>query len=64
MSEHRCPAPGCERRIKVTLFACLDHWFQLPKDIRDAIWGAYRTKDTAWHAATAATAQEWWRANL
>lgn len=41
MSGHECPAPGCERRVPSSQFACRAHWYSLPKDIRDAIWAGY-----------------------
>ena len=37
----QCPAPGCKKLIGVDLYACRDHWFSLPKDLRDRIYGAY-----------------------
>jgi len=39
---HRCHAPGCKRQVPPRMFACRDHWFSLPKKIRDAIWREYR----------------------
>lgn len=39
---HICHAPGCTRRIPARLFACREHWYALPKKIRDAIWREYR----------------------
>jgi hypothetical protein len=38
----RCPFPGCDRTIPVTLFACAQHWFSLGQAQRDEINAAYR----------------------
>lgn len=43
-ADRRCPYEGCPRRIGRELFACSEHWFTLPKGIRDDInraWRAY-----------------------
>lgn len=37
-----CPAPGCHRSIGLEMFACREHWFSLPKEIRDEVWSSYR----------------------
>ena len=39
---HECPAPGCGVKIPGRLFACREHWFVLPKPLRDRIWATYR----------------------
>lgn len=39
---HRCPGPGCERRVPADQLACRDHWFQVPKPLRDEVWSAWR----------------------
>ena len=41
----RCPARGCSALIPRSRAFCRDHWFQIPKPLRDAIWGAHRRKD-------------------
>ena len=40
--DHNCHWPGCERQVPPAKWGCSPHWFKLPKDIRDAIWRAYR----------------------
>src|SRR6185436_4979512 len=39
---HTCHAPGCNRLVPASMYACREHWFSLPKRIRDAIWWEYR----------------------
>lgn len=39
---HECPYPECRERIPLRLFACRDHWYALPREIRDDVWSAYR----------------------
>lgn len=39
---HRCHWPECRRAIAPKLWGCRQHWFALPKEIRDRIWRAYR----------------------
>lgn len=38
---HKCPAPGCEKAIPRHMLACRQHWFQIPKPLRDDVWAAY-----------------------
>lgn len=40
---HRCPGPKCERRVAADQLACRDHWFQVPKALRDEVWSAWRS---------------------
>lgn len=39
---HTCHWPDCTREVPPKMWGCPQHWFQLPKPIRDAIWRAYR----------------------
>lgn len=39
---HICHAPDCKRPVPPKMFACKEHWFALPPDLRDAIWHEYR----------------------
>jgi hypothetical protein len=39
---HRCPSPGCDKRISTALFACRPHWFSIPGDIRREILKHYK----------------------
>lgn len=31
---HRCPAPGCAKRVRDDVLFCRDHWWSLPHRIR------------------------------
>ena len=39
--EHTCHWPGCPRPVAPKLWGCREHWFRLPKHLRDAIWASY-----------------------
>lgn len=39
---HTCHWPGCTRQVPPAMWGCRQHWFQLPKYLRDKIWAAYR----------------------
>ena len=39
---HTCHATNCEVPVPPTMFMCKQHWFMLPKNMRDAIWDTYR----------------------
>ena len=39
---HTCHAQGCSTTVPRKLFMCRKHWYQLPKDLRDAVWATYR----------------------
>lgn len=66
---HHCHWPGCKRRVPPAAWGCRDHWYKLPKALRDRIWRAYRlgqedTKTpTASYVAVARDVQEWISAN-
>lgn len=61
---HECPAPGCTRRVPSIMYACRQHWFALPKSIRDEIWRAYRREPLSdEHVAAMQAAAEWFREN-
>lgn len=38
---HTCHAMACPARVPPAMFMCKGHWFQLPKDMRDAVWATY-----------------------
>lgn len=63
--KHECHWPGCEVQVSPAKWGCPNHWFQLPKRIRDAIWRAYdpgqerRLDPSAAYMRAAREAQEW-----
>lgn len=40
--QHHCHWPGCKRQVPPALWGCREHWFKLPKGLRDRIWATYR----------------------
>jgi hypothetical protein len=38
---HRCPGPHCTRIVPDAMLMCRHHWYQVPPELRDAVWGAY-----------------------
>jgi len=41
MAVHKCFHPYCDTTVPITMFGCRQHWFSLPKELRDEIWAAY-----------------------
>jgi len=39
---HRCKWNGCHRTIASTLYMCAEHWFRLPRALRNELWDGYR----------------------
>lgn len=43
MSEaHTCHHPNCNEPVPPARLACRKHWFELPQDLRNAVWRTYR----------------------
>lgn len=42
MKKRPCRHPTCTRVVPAQMWGCRDHWFALPRYIRDAISAAYR----------------------
>lgn len=38
---HHCHATGCQQSVPPAVFMCKQHWFMLPRRMRDAIWRTY-----------------------
>lgn len=38
---HHCHWPGCGKQVPPAMWGCKEHWFRLPKYLRDKIWAAY-----------------------
>jgi hypothetical protein len=57
---HKCPKNGCDRQVARWLFACRQHWLELPRPVRDAVlctWqGGLGEPGTETHAAAIAEA--------
>lgn len=39
---HACPGPECEEQIPYEMLACRRHWYQVPKAVRNAVYGAWK----------------------
>lgn len=39
---HTCHAEGCDTGVPPRLLMCHQHWYMVPKALRDAVWAAYR----------------------
>lgn len=63
---HECPHPQCDAEISNYIYACRQHWFELPVDIRQAITTAWRrvglgdSAGIAAHGAATAAAVDYW----
>lgn len=42
MSDHQCPATGCDKSVPVDQLMCPRHWYMVPRPIRSSVWNAYR----------------------
>lgn len=59
---HRCPGPGCARRVPAARLTCPACWRKVPAPFRAAVWTAWRDGEGAGSpehtaAITAAIAQ-------
>lgn len=62
---HECHWPGCTRQVPPAMWGCKEHWFELPRVLRNKIWATYRpgqekTMDpSAEYLAAAREVQQW-----
>jgi hypothetical protein len=40
--KHTCHWTGCKKEVPPAMWGCSQHWFALPKLLRDKIWAHYR----------------------
>jgi len=40
--DHTCHWTSCNRQVKPAMWGCREHWFTLPRYLRDLIWEEYR----------------------
>ena len=40
--DHTCHWPGCGKQVPPAMWGCRQHWFALPKYLRDRIWATYQ----------------------
>jgi hypothetical protein len=39
--KHRCPGPECEAMVPSDMLACSRHWYQVPRQLRTAVYRAW-----------------------
>ena len=62
---HECPAPGCKASIPHHMLFCRQHWFMVPKPLRDEVWRTYRDEaGSADHRQAVAAAVDYVRGRL
>ncbi len=63
--DHACHWPGCTAQVPPAMWGCREHWFRLPKSLRDRIWAAFRPgqeidkRPSTEYLAVAREAQDW-----
>jgi len=66
---HHCHWTGCDRQVPPAVWGCKQHWYALPKPLRDRIWRAFRPgqeidgRPNAEYVAVAREVQAWIAAN-
>ncbi|MGN6796292.1 MAG: hypothetical protein ACTHJW_28220 [Streptosporangiaceae bacterium] len=38
-----CPIPGCNGQIDPSRLMCREHWYMVPKELRDQVWATWRS---------------------
>lgn len=67
--DHSCHWPGCTKQVPPAMWGCKEHWYKLPKRLRDAIWDAYEPgqevdmSPSAEYLRVALEVQQWIMAN-
>jgi len=55
---HECAISDCNKTVPRTMLMCKQHWYMVPKELRDQVWHTYRTagvlSDEYWEAREAA----------
>ena len=39
---HECPANDCTQRVSVEMLMCRQHWYMVPKSLRNAVWNTWQ----------------------
>lgn len=66
---HTCHWPGCNKQVPPAMWGCKQHWFRLPKYLRDKVWAAYvpgqevSMTPSQEYLAVTDEVEEWIRAN-
>lgn len=62
---HQCHWTGCTRQVPPAMWGCSNHWYALPKYLRDKIWATYECgqektlSPSAAYLAAADEVQQW-----
>ncbi len=65
--KHKCHWYGCTKQVPPAVWGCKEHWYQLPRKLRNRIWAAYRPgqekdgKPSVEYVQVAKEVQEWIR---
>jgi hypothetical protein len=43
----RCPVSGCSEQIDPSRLMCRDHWYRVPRQLRDLVWATWRSGEGA-----------------
>lgn len=63
--KHTCHWTNCAKEVPPSMWGCKNHWFRLPKIIRDRIWATYKSGQeitktpSASYLVVARGAQKW-----
>lgn len=64
---HHCHWPGCTAKVPPAAWGCRQHWYKLPKPLRDRIWRTFRQEQSKTpsreYVAAARDVQDWIKAN-
>lgn len=66
---HSCHWPGCTKQVPPAMWGCKEHWYRLPRSLRDKIWDTYspgqeeRLDPSSDYLEAAREVQEWIKAN-
>lgn len=66
---HHCHWPGCKKQVPPAMWGCREHWFKLPKKIRNEIWRTYKPgqektmNPSIEYLRAAGAAQQWIKEN-
>lgn len=66
---HTCHWPGCKEQVPPAMFMCRQHWFKLPRNLRELVWREYRPgqekdmRPSRGYLEAARLVQDWIRRN-
>lgn len=42
VERHHCHWPGCTRDVPPALWGCPEHWYKLPRALRNKVWRTFK----------------------